>query len=160
MRTLIAYYSQTGTTRAVAEALARELSADVEEIRCGRYRAGFLGYVKAAYDSWSGRLPAIEPPLRDPSGYDLVVVGGPVWMMHAATPVRAFLRERAGRLPALALFLTYSGSPTDKALREMEASAGSAAKAAVALRDVDVRAGKHKPAVAAFAAKLARDGAA
>ncbi len=36
MKTLVTYYSRTGTTRAVGEAIARELGTDSEEIVDGK----------------------------------------------------------------------------------------------------------------------------
>ena len=76
MKTLVVYYSLSGTTRAVATALAKELGADLEEIRCKRYAPGFSSALRAGYDSWRGNLPPIEPLSRAPSRYGLVVVGG------------------------------------------------------------------------------------
>jgi flavodoxin len=92
MQTLVVYYSLSGTTRAVAVALAEELGAEVEEIRCDRYRATPWGAVRAVYDIWRGRNPPITEPQHAPSRYDLVVIGSPVWAHHVATPVRVFLR--------------------------------------------------------------------
>jgi flavodoxin len=40
MNAFIVYYSLSGTTRAVATALAQEIAADIEEIRGSRYAAG------------------------------------------------------------------------------------------------------------------------
>jgi flavodoxin len=154
MRTLVVYYSLAGTTRTVATELAKELSADIEEIRCDRYRPGFAGFVKAGYDSWAGRLPPIAKPARMPSRYDLVVIGGPVWAMHAATPVRAYVQQETGQLPSLAFFLTCGGSPTAKALREMESLAGSAAQATLTVREADVKSGAFRSALSGFAATL------
>jgi hypothetical protein len=53
-----------------------------------------------------------------PSHYDLVLVGGPVWAFHPATPVRAYLQEEASRLTNIAL-LTHGGSAARQTLREM-----------------------------------------
>jgi flavodoxin len=57
MKTLVPYYSLSGTTRTVATQLAGDLGADIEEIRCKRYLPGFWGYLRAAYDSARGNLP-------------------------------------------------------------------------------------------------------
>ena len=57
MRTLVVYYSRTGHTRTVATALAKALSADLEELHCSRYSPGLWGFVRAAADNWKARLP-------------------------------------------------------------------------------------------------------
>jgi hypothetical protein len=73
----------------VVHAIAQQLGADIEEIRCARYLPGLWTYVIGSYDSATGGLPVIDKPKRDPSQYDLVVVGGPIWAGRAATPVHA-----------------------------------------------------------------------
>jgi hypothetical protein len=78
VRALVVFYSLTGTTRRVAQALAAELRAELEEIRCPRYRPGFFGFWQAGHESWRSKIPGIGPPEHQPSGYGLVVVGGPV----------------------------------------------------------------------------------
>jgi menaquinone-dependent protoporphyrinogen IX oxidase len=154
MKTLVLYYSLSGTMRTVAASLARDLGADVEEIRCPRYRPGVWGAVRAAYDSWADRLPAIEPLTHTVSAYDLVVVGGPIWASRPATPVRACLRREAGRLSSVAFVLTLGGNEADKAFREMEALAGLPPRATLAVREGDVKAGQFASAVRAFAGSL------
>ncbi|HWE20152.1 MAG TPA: flavodoxin [Hyphomicrobiaceae bacterium] len=154
MKTLVAYYSLSGTTRPVAAALAEELGADVQEIRCARYRPRFSGFIQAGYDSWADRLPSIETSKHPPSGYDLVVIGGPMWVWRAATPVRAYLHREASKLANVAFFLTLGGAPADKAFREMQALAGRAPTATLVVSQVDVTAGQFNPAVRSFAAAL------
>jgi len=95
MSILIAYYSLTGTARAVATALALDLGAELEEIRCTRYALGLRGFLRACHESWAGKLPTIEPLQHVPSRFDMVVLGGPIWAWHASTPVRAFLPRKA-----------------------------------------------------------------
>jgi Flavodoxin len=154
MKTLVVYYSLSGTTRPVAAALARELGADVEEIRCGRYRRGPLGFIRAGYDSWADRLPVIAPLQYTPSAYDLVAIGGPMWAFRVATPVRAYLRREAGTFPQVAFFLTLGGAPAEKAFSEMETLAKRTPAATLALSDPDLKAGKLASAVQAFATRL------
>ena len=151
MKTLVVYYSLSGTTRTVAQSIAQELDADVDDIRCARYRPGFWGFVKAGYDSWRDRLPAIEELKHAASAYDLVLVGGPMWAFRAATPVRAYLRKEAGGLPNVAFILTHGGAPADKAFREMQVLA---AREPLVVRNQDVKAGRFASAVASFAAAL------
>jgi hypothetical protein len=158
MKTLVVYYSLTGRTRALAQALVQELGADSGEIRCARYRAGFWIYVKGSYDSAVGRLPPIEAPERSPSGYDLVVLAGPIWASHAAPPLRAYLRGHAGGLANVAFALTHRGSPPGKALRELQTLAGVAPTGTLVVRESDVGTGASQRAVAAFADALRSEG--
>ena len=93
MRALVVFYSLSGTTRRVAQTLAAELGADLEEIRCSRYRPGFFGFWRAGYASWRSKIPEIVPPTRDPGDYELVAVGGPV-CKNRSKPAPDFSRKR------------------------------------------------------------------
>jgi hypothetical protein len=156
MRALVVFYSLTGTTRRVAQALAAELGAEVEEIHCSKYRPGFFGFWQAGYASWRSRIPEIGPPAHDPGNYDLVAVGGPVWGWNACTPVRAYLMHEATRLPAVAFFVTVGGVGFNQALATMEMLAGRKPSATLALRTEDFKVGKDKSAITSFAAALRR----
>lgn len=153
MATLIVYYSLSGTTRTVATTLAQQLGADIEEIRCRRY-AGFWGSLRAVYDAWAGKVPSIEPLNRPLSDYDLVVIGGPIWVFHPATPVLAFLGREAARLSTTAFFLTHGGSAGPESLRAMEQRAGRAPVGTLLVRAADVKSGKFRSAVSSFASTL------
>jgi flavodoxin len=47
MKTLVVYYSRTGKTRFVAERVASELKADIEEVVDLKNRSGRFGFLKA-----------------------------------------------------------------------------------------------------------------
>lgn len=114
-KTLILYYSRTGTTDKLARLLQQELGADLVPLRCGRY-AGMWGYVRAAYDSLKRRLPDIEATNVNLSDYDQLLIGGPIWTSYPATPLRAFLKGNQSLPDRVGLFLTYGGhSPPEKA---------------------------------------------
>lgn len=122
MRAAVIFYSRTGATRTVATALASKLDADIGEIRCPRYRTGLIRYLLAGYNSVKGNLPAIEGPAIDPAGYDLVVIGTPVWTSHPSLPVRAYLAAKPALPEKIALIVTHGGhSPAETAISELSA---------------------------------------
>lgn len=51
MRSLVVYYSRTGNTRYVAEKIATEFNADLEEIIDKKNRSGSLGYAISRLDA-------------------------------------------------------------------------------------------------------------
>ncbi|HVJ55865.1 MAG TPA: hypothetical protein VM689_25615 [Aliidongia sp.] len=151
MNALILYYSRSGTTRAVAEALAEELGADIEEIGCGRYPIGFWGSMKAGYDSWRGKLPLLEPLRHELARYDMIVIGGPIWMSHPATPVQALLRREEPHIHHTAFFATCGGSAAGPAFAEMQLLAGATPKTTLRIRKAEVQQADFLPVLSAFA---------
>jgi hypothetical protein len=154
MRTLVIYYSRTGTTRKAARALADMLGADTAEIRCERYGVGGLGYIRAAYDSVRGTRPAIVIPTAVDSNYDLVVIAAPLWTTYPAVPARSFLADRKPFPGRVALLLTHLGSPPDKAFAMMEAHLGRPAEGKLALRQTDIKSESASAALQAFTEDL------
>ncbi len=135
MKTLVAYYSRDGSTRKVAQSLAHEISAaDIEELGAVERYEGFLGYFKAGYDSWKGRLPAIAPVRCSPAAYDFVVIGAPLWAGHAATPIRSYLKDHQGEFKRTAVFVTHGGSSPVRALKEISELAGQTPVAKMSVR--------------------------
>jgi flavodoxin len=149
MRILVVYYSLSGTTRKLAEALANASGADIAEIRCPRYGRGISGFLMACYDSVMARLPDIETTatMRD---YDLVLAGVPVWAGHIATPMRAFLGQGRGQSKRIAFFLTNAGSATERPFAEMGEIAGVRPEATLALRTGDILDDRYAAAVDTF----------
>lgn len=122
VNSLIIYYSRTGATKALADALATELSADKAEIECRRYRRGAVRYLLAGFDSVRGRIPPIDMPEISYRDYDLVLVGTPIWTSHPALPIRAFFAARPSLPDPVGLFTTYGGhSDPEIAITEMAA---------------------------------------
>jgi flavodoxin len=154
MKALVVYYSLSGNTRTLATALARDLAADTEELRRPRYASGVWGYMRAGFDSWKVNLPAIEPLAHMPSQYELVVIAGPIWASHPATPVRTFLKQERTQLPLVTFLLTLGGSAGEHSLREMEEIEGQAPVAKLIVRQRDVKGRTFASALGSFEAKL------
>ena len=156
MKILVAFYSRTGVTRQAAQVLAECLSCDLEEIVDRRKRSGLLGWLRSGRDAWRKRLTEIEPATRDPGGYELVVLGTPVWAFTMAPAVRTYLAAHAPKLAKVAFLCTMGGSGAEKTFAAMVEAAGKRPVATLALKEKDVRAGRADEALRRFADDLRR----
>ena len=139
MKTLIVYYSRTGTTTKVAYALAGDLKADVLEIACPRYRLGWFRYLLAGYDSVRGRLPKIDVKSVDLSRYDRIVLAAPIWTSYPALPLRAFIKQNRPFAQPVALILVFGGhSAPEKAVEMVHDLLGTEINDALTLHEDDV----------------------
>lgn len=155
MRHLVLFYSRTGTTARIAEALGAELDARVEEIKCPRYQSGWFSYLRAGYDSVKGRLPEIDSPQVSLKDYGMVILGAPVWTSYPAVPLRSFLAHNPDLPPRIAVFMTHGAhSPPDKALEFAEKLLPSPLVASLMIRQDDVLKDRYSEALAAFVAQL------
>src|ERR1035441_4643109 len=106
-RILIVYYSRTGTTRQLAQALAAALQCDTEEIVETKSRSGILGYLRSVIEARRQRpSDTMVTAIKDPSLYDLVILGTPVWAWSASSPIRAYMMANRTRFAAVAFFCT------------------------------------------------------
>lgn len=124
MRTLIIYYSLSGNTKAVCEAVARSLDADIEAIVETRKRSGLSGYLQAAIDAVCGRTTAILAPRLNPSDYDLLIIGTPVWVGNISAPVKTYIQKRATTFPRIAVVCTQGGSGADRVIKKIAQHTG------------------------------------
>ncbi len=140
-KVLVVYFSRTGTTRAVAEAIARATGADLEELREPRSRLGLWGWLRSGYEGTYRRAAVPLPLVHQPRNYDLVFVGSPTWNHALSSPVRGFLESYGKALTRVALFATCAGQGADAVLRDMAALLGGAPLAQLAMIESDVRRG-------------------
>jgi flavodoxin len=118
-KTLVVYYSLTGNTRQIAEAIAAALDADIEVIEDTFNRDTGLGRPRSALEGLLGLRSSITPPKHDLSEYDLVVVGTPIWSARQSSPVRAYLSQHRASLERVAFFCTQGGLGGKWALQNM-----------------------------------------
>lgn len=98
--------------------------ADIERIVEKTDRSGPLGFLSAGADSSMGKPGDIEPPVRDPSAYDVVLVCTPVWVWNISPPVRAYLTLMRDRLPAVAFVTVSAATEPQAVVKAMEGVAG------------------------------------
>ena len=151
---LVIFYSRSGTTRRIAMDLSAKLGSSVEEIVEGRGRNGIFGYWRSVIEARRQRSAKILPAGNDPSSFDLVVIGTPVWVWSVSSPVRAYLTANKQRLPAVAFFCTMGGSGGETALAQMQGIVGKAPRATCAITARDVAAGAEVPKRAGFVEAL------
>ena len=155
-RILVVYYSRTGRTRQLAEAIAHGLDADIDELRERRDRSGAWGYLRSLADSAAGRGGELVGAYRDPRDYDLVVIGSPVWAGWPASPLRSYLRARKGTFRDVALFVTLGGTSSYRPLRRMSVLAGMPPVETLAVREHQVINGDYVRCAAEFAHRIRR----
>jgi flavodoxin len=117
MKILVAFYSRTGSTKNIAENIAKKLNADIEEIIDLRNRKGILGWLLAGRDAFRKRSTTLRKLQKNPSDYDVVILGTPLWAGRMAPAIRTYLS--ISKIKKAAFFITCAGSPVDKTFQEM-----------------------------------------
>lgn len=154
MKTLVVYYSRTGSTKTVASSLAERLGADLEEIVDKTHRKGPVGWLRSAKDGATGKLTVIGGIRYNPSDYDMVIIGTPVWAGRLSPAVRTYLTGRVDSPPRVAFFLTASGEDVGPALLDMRQTAGAEPVAELTLTTKEIRNGAMGAKVEEFMARL------
>ena len=125
MKKLVAYFSPTGTTEALAKHLAKVIDADLFPI------VPEVPYTKADLD-WMDKKsrstvemndptsrPAIAGTCADIRAYDVIFVGFPIWWYTAPTIVRRFLESYDFSGKKIILFATSGGSGFGKTAEDL-----------------------------------------
>jgi len=94
MKTLVVYYSLTGKTDVVAQALAKELGADVRRVEDAAKPSGAWWFmISGSISAMRGVASEIKPIDTGFQDYDRVFVGSPVWAGSPSTPINAFIAK-------------------------------------------------------------------
>ena len=120
MKSLVAYYSRTNITKQLAENIANEIDADIDEITPKVNYQGKMGYARGGKHAIQEKIVDLEGLKFDPSEYDMVYVGGPIWAGKAANPVISYLKENEGKFNNVKFFLTAGGSGFEGGFSQME----------------------------------------
>jgi flavodoxin len=111
-KTLVVYFSKTGSTRAVAEYIKDATKADIFEIvpvqsYPEEYKATTEQAKKEIND---GYKPAIKSKAQNIADYDIIFVGSPCWWGTIAPPVATFLSSHDLSGKIIIPFMTHGGS--------------------------------------------------
>jgi flavodoxin len=126
-KVLVTYFSATGTTRAVAQDLAKTLNADILEIVPEqRYTNADLNWQDSLSRSSVemhdlNSRPAIVKDIENLDNYDVVFVGFPIWWYTAPTIINTFIESYDFNGKTIIPFATSGGSTIDKSCADLKA---------------------------------------
>lgn len=108
-RMLVLYYSETGTTRTVAEELQRQLGADIDSVVAVEpYTGIFMETIQRGQrEMQSGQMPALKPLTRQMADYDIIFLGYPIWFGTYANPIATLVKENDFEGKTVVPFCTF-----------------------------------------------------
>ena len=131
-KTLVAYFSATGTTMEAATRLAKVIHADLHEI------VPEVPYTSADLN-WNNKnsrssvemadkssRPAVASMVENMAQYDTVFVGFPIWWYIAPTIINTFLEQYDMTGKTIVPFFTSGGSGAGETLKYLKPSAPGA----------------------------------
>ena len=130
--TLVAYFSCTGTTKKVAEAIADVKGADIYEIKPEvPYTAADLDWKNENSRSSvemkdKTSRPKIAKTINNISDYTTIYLGFPIWWYVAPTIINTFLESYDFSGKKIVLFATSGGSGFGNTVKELIPSAPAA----------------------------------
>lgn len=125
---LVVYYSQSNTTKTVAEELQKQLGCDIASIECTE---PFTGDFNAVVSKWQsdmkeGKTPELKPLGKDVKDYDVIFLGYPIWGGTYASPVAAFLNNTDFQGKKLVPFCTFGSGGLNTSVAELKKNAKNA----------------------------------
>lgn len=128
MKTLVTYFSATGTTKSAAEFIANTINADIFEIQPKvPYTAADLDWRNS--ESRSSKemsdksyRPEIVGTCENIRDYDTILVGFPIWWYIAPTIINTFLESCDLNGKTVVLFATSGGSNFGKTVENLKNS--------------------------------------
>jgi len=124
MKGLVIFYSRSGNTRKIAQEISTALKFDLEEIFDTRAREGLWGFLSAGNDASKRRLTSIKENKKDPSFYELIIIGTPIWAGNISVPIRTYLHMHKKDFNQVAFFYTGLNSNNTKVFKDMEEICG------------------------------------
>ena len=127
-KTLVAYFSASGTTQRAADKLAKAAGAALYEIRPAvPYTRADLDWMdKKSRSTLEMKDPSFRPELADKdadiASYDRIFLGFPIWWYVAPTLINTFLESYDFTGKEIVLFATSGGSGFGKTVQALEPS--------------------------------------
>jgi len=122
MKTAVVFYSLSGSCALIAQELKARLDADLLRLHTEneKPRRGFAKFFWGIGVMLGIKKAPLKPYTFNPSAYDLIIIGTPVWAGSPARPIQAFLAETGITGKKVALFVCHNGG-AGKSLEKFKA---------------------------------------
>lgn len=122
-KVLVLYYSQTGTTKTVAEELKTRLNCDIAALEAV---VPYDGDYDATIQRWMHErdsvLPELKPLTIDVAQYDTIFLGSPIWGGTYALPMKSFLANNNLDGKVIVTFATFGSGGIGNATADVIAA--------------------------------------
>lgn len=120
---LVAYFSWSGNTKAVAEEIHKQVGGDIVEIvPATPYSETYsVTVAKAKAEQAAGTRPAISTKIADFEQYDTIYLGYPNWWGSMPMPVATFIDTYKMSGKKVAPFFTHGGGGVQRCMSDLEA---------------------------------------
>ncbi|SEM87395.1 Flavodoxin [Prevotella sp. ne3005] len=121
-RQLVLYYSENGTTKAVAEELQKQLGADIEAIEAVEpYSGNFQATIERCNkERESGQTPALKALQSNIADYDTIYLGYPIWFGTYALPIATLVKEQTFEGKTIIPFCSFGSGGLNTSTADLE----------------------------------------
>lgn len=111
-RVLIVYYSFSGKTAEVAALIQEATGGTLHRIETKKTYSPLqaIRMMEEESETEDDLLPDLQSPIPDIAGYDLILIGSPVWRQAVPPPLLSFLKQCDFRGKKVAAFVTSKGN--------------------------------------------------
>ena len=126
MSSIIVFYSLEGNTELAARKIAASTGADLLRIEPVKAypQNGFKKFFWGGKSAVMAETPELAPYEFDPSAYERIIFGFPVWAGNITPPIRTFVRDNDLSGKRIAAFACESGAGAEKAFGKLKACLG------------------------------------
>jgi flavodoxin len=117
MKSLVVYYSLTGKTELVAQAIAEALNATLVEIKETKPRKpGPFVYLTGGFAAFMNKGTKINPIDVDIKQYERIFIGSPIWADRPAPAINSFIYQMNFEGRSIIPFFTLGGNNAKRAV--------------------------------------------
>ena len=120
MKTLIIYYSDSGSTKIIAKTLSMHLKADIIGIEDLKKREGIINGFLSSIEAFRESKTEINPSSLDLTDYDLIYIGTPTWANNPTPAIITLIDRCDWRGKDVILFTTMARSGGQATVERME----------------------------------------